>query len=243
MTLKNIKIITLSLLITLLFIGCTNQQTSGPQNDPNTSTNTTVETIVVTEENDLVVVMSLEGMTLYSFTSTKEDYDENDILTIEFTQAEETYPLQIEPTKIMEEKDTILSMFLEVIDDLMEEDAGLGKGDKILSLDISDNLQLSTQDIEIMAQIMKNRYSFQETLTMNYEALNAAGYIDTNDIPYFKEGLLISITSDQGYKESRFTFDASKYKGGLAAYFFGDCEAVYEKNDGWDYEVGYHAIS
>ena len=25
--------------------------------------------------------------------------------------------------------------------------------------------------------------------------------------------------------------------------FCGDCEAVYEKNDGWDYEVGYHAIS
>lgn len=149
--------------------------------------------------------------------------------------------------EIIKEETTLLSMYMNMLDELMSKDAELGRGDSILSLDIGDNLGLTENEKVILGTILSSRYGFEEVLYLNYEELEENGYIkgleeDMDSLPYFQNGLLISVASEKGYNANGFKFNASKYKGGLAAYFFENCKAS-KKNGEWKYKIGSEAIS
>lgn len=149
--------------------------------------------------------------------------------------------------EISKKEITLLSMYANMLDELMAKDAELGKEDAILSLNVDDNLGLTENEEVILGRILSSRYGFEEVMYMNYDELEENGYIkgveeDMDNLPYFENGLLISITSKDGYNENGFTFNASKYKGGLAAYFFENCKAS-KKNGEWKYKIGSEAIS
>lgn len=204
--------------------------------------NSTLEAIIVSNDGTSLSVLSLQEQQYYNILVSDDTLTQNDIITIEYTEVQEIYPLQIKPINVSVSKTQLLSIYLNVIDELMKVDNELGKNAKYLSLDIADELQLSKEHITLIHRILADRYGYEEVMTMNFEELVENGFIEQETMPYFKDGLLISIIAEEGYNEHSLQFSAMKYKAALAAYFFTDCSAT-NTSTGWEYTIGDHAIS
>ncbi|MBR3840405.1 MAG: hypothetical protein IKM20_04635 [Erysipelotrichales bacterium] len=170
-------------------------------------------------------------------------YDYNELLTNQLVKVtydgmiQETYPMGITASEISTSS-TLLTMYLNVLDELQDKDAALNNNVKIVSLDIDDTLGLTDNEKQLLANTVALRYGAEEILFMNYQELCDGGYIDTEDI-HFDSGLLISLKGNE--ENNSFEFNVAKYKGGLAAYFMS-CKAM-NNNGIWSYKVISEAIS
>lgn len=194
--------------------------------------------IVVEGNSSEFLLISLDDFNMY--TIEKEDdfrYNNNDCVEIVYDTVDSNGNIIADSVK--KQDYSILSMYLQVIDELMIRDQGLNAYASILSLDINRE-DITSKDLDIISQILKIRYGFDEILYYNLEELVEEGYINENK-SYFDSGLLISI-EENNVKEDSFIFNAMKYKGSLAAYYLGECIASKSKN-GWIFEIGYEAIS
>lgn len=154
----------------------------------------------------------------------------------------ESYPMQLgglEYIKIVENGDDLVGMYAKVIDDLWETDEGLNSGVEIMALDLSLTTNLSESEKQALAYVVGSTYELQG-MVATYDALVEQGYVDPDSLN-FEKGLLFKLeVKDQS--DDKFTFDASKWRGGNGAYFFIDCIAK-RSGDGWTYKVGSEAIS
>lgn len=154
----------------------------------------------------------------------------------------------------------LCGLYLEVLEDLWEEDSGLNSDVTVISVDLSNAPgDLTEAEKEAVAHVFASHHN-AEALTLTYQQLGEAGYLgeaETNDrgpVFYpngFEDGLLFSISAPEGAKNtsSQLHFRAQKYRGPLGALFFEDCCAMFAKNGSWDsgkdpaYKIGGLAVS
>jgi hypothetical protein len=154
----------------------------------------------------------------------------------------ESYPMQpaeVTYLKITGTEDDMVGFYAGVIDDLWTTDEGLNSDIEMIALDLSEVSPLTDGEREALVYVVGNRYGLQ-TIRSTYDDLVSEGLIDDEAL-YFEKGILIDIRVTTAGTD-QFTFDISKWRSGLGAYFFIDCEAE-RTDDGWTYTVGSEAIS
>ncbi len=140
-------------------------------------------------------------------------------------------------------------LYLKVLEDLWETDAGLNGDIKYISIDLSEAPGELTEGEKSAISYIFAKVHDKQCLQLTYEELVEQGYLKGDRPYYFEDGILFSITdsmkSEEQYNGLRvIKFDAQKWRSGLGAYIFTDCTASWPQQGTWtDYNVGGHAIS
>lgn len=152
----------------------------------------------------------------------------------------ETYPLQFSQatavTPTGDVADDRCGLYLQVLEDLWEGNAGLRSEITDIGLDLSGLTDLSSSQQDALAYAFGTRHGILP-LTGTWEELAEQGYIDRENLVW-KDGVFFSLS---GSVED--TFSAQIWRSGLGAYFFLDCTAQMGETGSWTYTVGSEAIS
>ena len=139
-------------------------------------------------------------------------------------------------------------LYLKVLEDLWETDAGLNGDIKYISMDLSKAPgELTDGEKSAISYIFAKAHN-KQCLQLTFDELREQGYIEKDEL-YWEDGLLFSIADDMKAEEQYnglrvIKFDAQKWRSGTGAYFFNDCSASWPQMGTWsDYNVGGHAIS
>ena len=193
-----------------------------------------------------VYSLSLQGKEILFEDSARTELEEGDLVKVVYNGfVMETYPAQLgNVSQVIVQKDgfdDLCDLYLEVLEDLMEEDKALAHGVTQLGLDLSKT-RLSPAEQSAIALVLE----WEEDLpvvTGTWQELADQGYIDDENL-YWEDGLFLSIEEQEGTGENAVTFDAQSWRSGLGAYFFCDCTASRPAHGHWsDYKVGSFAIS
>lgn len=204
---------------------------------------------------DSLLVVGEAAFDLYMVSSLLEIYDENNMLVdtsylkegqeieIGFSGVVmESYPAQLGGSlyiKISDQGDDLIGFYEEVFKDLWERDEGLNSDMNVLAFDLSQVTNLTEGEKGALVYIVSSAYGLAG-IRGTFDELCEQGYIDKEKL-YFEKGLhFILEVTDQ--TEESFTFNVTKWRGGLGAYFFQGCKAV-KTEDGWSYTVGAEMIS
>ena len=139
-------------------------------------------------------------------------------------------------------------LYLKVLEDLWEVDAGLNGGIKYISIDLSEAPGELTEGEKSAISYIFTKAHNAACLQLSFEELREQGYIAKDEL-YWEDGLLFSITdsmkAEEQYNGLRvIKFDAQKWRSGTGAYYFGDCTASWPQMGTWsDYNIGSQAIS
>ena len=139
-------------------------------------------------------------------------------------------------------------LYLKVLEDLWEIDAGLNGDIKYISVDLSEAPGELTEGEKSAISYIFVKAHDKQCLQLTFEELREQGYIEKDEL-YWEDGLLFSITdsmkAEEHYNGLRvIKFDAQKWRSGTGAYFFCDCSASWPQNGTWtDYNIGGQAIS
>ncbi len=143
----------------------------------------------------------------------------------------------------------LCGLYLKVLEDLWEVDAGLNGGIKYISIDLSEAPGELTEGEKSAISYIFAKAHDKQCLQLSYEELAEQWYLKGNKPYHFEDGILFSITdsmkAEEQYNGLRvIKFDAQKWRSGTGAYYFGDCTASWPQNGTWsDYNIGSHAIS
>ena len=178
----------------------------------------------------------------------------------------ETWPAQFaEPQTVAGESDTVddrCGLYLQVLEDLWNEDPGLNEGAlTYLGVDFSLLTELTDGEKNAVAWRLAQLHGL-ELVTGTWDELVEEGYITgrplegTDRLFYeWTDGVLFTITTaydaawslpaqGEGEEEPRLTaFDAEKWRSSLGSYYFVDCTAQMGEDGSWTYSVGAQAIS
>jgi hypothetical protein len=152
-----------------------------------------------------------------------------------------SYPAQLAGASSLQvtgEKDNILGFYMELVHDIYAVDPGLNGGIEMIVLDFTEIENLTSAEKSAFIYLVGNEYGYM-AYEDTYDGLVEKGLI--KDL-YFEKGILISF-SNMTFKKNGFSFDLTKWRSGLGAYVFMDCDAKKDANGTWTYEVGSHAIS
>ena len=155
---------------------------------------------------------------------------------------QESFPMGlggITGISIKDQGDDIPGLYKAVIDDLYKTDPGLNGNIDMLAFDFTESSNMTEAEKTALIYLIGETYNIQ-TIAGTYEELSEQGYINKEQM-YFEKGLLFTI-EDQPMSGDTFTFNATKWRSGLGAYFFTDCTAIKSK-DGWSYKIGGEMIS
>ena len=139
-------------------------------------------------------------------------------------------------------------LYLKVLEDLWEVDAGLNGDIKYISIDLSKAPGELTEGEKSAISYIFAKAHDKQCLQLTFEELREQGYIKKDEL-YWENGLLFSITDSMKAEEQYhglrvIKFDAQKWRSGTGAYIFSDCTASWPQMGTWtDYNVGAHAIS
>lgn len=188
------------------------------------------------------------------------------LLRISYRSLPETYPPQLSDIAAVEVPDYGFDdrcvMYLRVLEELWEKDAGLNDGLVHIGVDLSAT-SLSAAEQSAVAWAFASRHGAQP-LTGTLDQLTEQGYITATPLGtsgsgahlnqpehFFREwedGCFFSITEQpmDGVYHGLVpvTFDAMKWRSSLGAYFFADCTSVQSGSGVWaDYQIGSQMIS
>ncbi len=174
----------------------------------------------------------------------------------------ESYPARfgdVTSVRILEDGfDDLCRLYLDVLEDLWNVDAGLDEGITELGVDLSET-SLPASERSAVAYAFGMRHGLMP-VEGTYEELVEAGYIDGEAL-IWEDGCLFSIKERQDEDPVIFNmpdvvpgqetpsygavrFDAEKWRSGLGAYLFTDCTAVRSGDGSWGgYTVGAEVIS
>ncbi len=145
--------------------------------------------------------------------------------------------------------DDMCEMYLEVLEDLWEEDAGLNSGATDLSVDLSKT-SLSESEKAAVRWAFGNECGISDMLDLTLEELGEEGYLTKEEtgFTHWEDGVYLAIeeTPPEGVYHGLVPvqFDAWKWRSSLGAYFFSECTSVQSALGQWgDYQVGAHMIS
>lgn len=135
--------------------------------------------------------------------------------------------------------DDLCALYLQVLEDLWETDPGLNENLTYLGMDLTKT-SLSESEQAAVSEEFAVRHN-AKLIAGTYSELVNAGYIDGENLVW-EDGCLFTITETEK-TETKVSFSADKWRGGLAAYFFTDCEATRSDGSWKSYSVGAEAIS
>lgn len=154
----------------------------------------------------------------------------------------ETYPATFsDPVyiSVTEKSGSPISMYIELLCALYEDDAALNDGITYLAFDLDNCTNLTPAERNAVAWLLSGKYSL-EPLTGSFGELADEGYVDKDNLS-FPDGVILKIT-DTAIENGSFTFSASKWRSGDGAIGMEDCKATL--TDGrWTYEEGSMWIS
>ena len=139
----------------------------------------------------------------------------------------------------------LCGLYLQVLEDLWEDDSGLNSDITYISVDLEDAPgSLTDGEKSAIAWIFSGARD-KQALQFSFEELKENGYIDES-ILYWEDGVLLSIKkADKGTDSAqKISFDAQKWRSGVGAIFYMDCTAERATGVQWkQYETGSFAIS
>ncbi|MDO4515693.1 MAG: hypothetical protein Q4C76_00975 [Bacillota bacterium] len=203
---------------------------------------------VVREEDGSLLLARLDGSPsdVYTATFRGQELEEGDLVDVTFSgPILETYPAQLgevnQVTVRREGFDDLCERYLDVLDDLMDEDEALAQGITQLGLDLSQT-RLTPAERSAVALALGGEENLP-VVEGTWQELVDQGYIDGEDL-IWEDGLFLSIAEKEQTAEDRVTFDAQSWRSGLGAQYFSDCTAARSANGHWsDYNVGAYAVS
>ena len=145
--------------------------------------------------------------------------------------------------------DNLCTLYLQVLEDLWNKDAGLNDGAEIVSVDLSKAPGgLTAGEKAAIAYVFAQKHGVQG-LTLTFDELREQGYLaaekleDGSTAYSFLEGLLFTVAPEETQENgAAVCFSAEKWRSPLGAYFFTKCTAS-RGEGGWEYTVGAEAIS
>lgn len=161
-----------------------------------------------------------------------------------------TYPEQFaeiytaEP--IEEGFDDLCVLYLDVFEDLWNEDTALQHDIDYIGIDLSETSL--TKSEQLAAAWRFGEMKETEILTGTFDELCEQGFIDKENL-YWENGCLLSIREDASLTDeekapNEVSFTAQKWRSGLGAIMFTRCTAERDKNGHWDeYIPGGFAIA
>ena len=218
-------------------------------------------TLVLAGETELYT-LPLEGVTLYLNGSSMDASGIESGMSAEVWYTggvQETYPAQfsqVVAVSFTRETDSgvydLCGLYLQVLEDLWNKDAGLNDGAEIVSVDLSKTPGgLTAGEKAAVAYVFAQKHGVQG-LTMTFDELREEGYLagektEDGKMAYsFANGLLFTVTPDGSAPGDDsapiIAFAAEKWRSPLGAYFFTKCTAS-RGEDGWEYTVGAEMIS
>lgn len=139
----------------------------------------------------------------------------------------------------------LCGLFLQVLDDLWNRDAGLNEGITCISVDLSEAPGDLTdgEKAAVAHRFAALHGDALSAFTYTYEELAEQGYLSGGDpasgeMPQWKDGLLFRITPVEGSPSQSHSlpalhFNASKWRSALGGYGFTDCTAVWPEMGAW----------
>ena len=135
--------------------------------------------------------------------------------------------------------DDLCALYLQVLEDLWETDPGLNENLTYLGMDLTKTSLSESEQVAVSEEFAVRHNA--KLIAGTYSDLVNAGYIDGENLVW-EDGCLFTITETEK-TETKVSFNADKWRGGLAAYFFTDCEATRSDGSWKSYSVGAEAIS
>lgn len=218
-------------------------------------------TLILAGETE-VYALPLEGVTLYldGGSVSASEIESGMSAEVWYTGGvQETYPAkfsQVVAVSLSREENAqydLCGLYLQVLEDLWNEDDGLNGGAEVVSVDLSKAPGgLTAGEKAAVAYIYAQKHGVQG-LTMTFDELREEGYLTGEKLEggstaySFTNGLLFTITPDESTEGESFSmpvvcFSAEKWRSPLGAYYFTKCTASRGDN-GWEYTVGAEAIS
>lgn len=214
-------------------------------------------TLVLAGETELYT-LPLDGLTLYLDGSSMDASEIESGMTAEVWYTggvQETYPAkfsQVVAVSLSREDDArydLCGLYLQVLEDLWNKDAGLNGGAEIVSVDLSKAPGgLTAGEKAAVAYVFAQKHGVQG-LTMTFDELREEGYLTGEKLEggstaySFTNGLLFTITPEETQDNgASVCFSAEKWRSPLGAYYFTKCTASRGDN-GWEYTVGAEMIS
>ena len=214
-------------------------------------------TLILAGETELYT-LPLDGLTLYLDGSSMDASGIESGMTAEVWYTggvQETYPAkfsQVVAVSLSREDDArydLCGLYLRVLEDLWNKDAGLNGGAEIVSVDLSKAPGgLTAGEKAAIAYVFAQRHSV-EGLTMTFDELREEGYLTGEKLEggstaySFTNGLLFTITPEETQDNgASVCFSAGKWRSPLGAYYFTECTAS-RGESGWEYSVGAEMIS
>jgi len=159
----------------------------------------------------------------------------------------------------------LCGLYLEVLEDLWNKDAGLNEEIQYISVDLTDAPgNLTDGEKAAIAWIFGGKHGVQ-ALTLTSEELKEQGYYteivytgtglpmssdDNRPKAYmWEDGVLFTIIDNMGQDAATYSlpvvkFDALKWRTPLGAYFFSNCSTVWPQMGTWsDYNIEHEMIS
>jgi hypothetical protein len=175
----------------------------------------------------------------------RTEIQEGDLVEIIFGgDIMETYPAQLGNVQEVwvwaEGFDDTASLYLEVFEDMAEEDAALAHDVDRIGLDLS-RTALSPAEQSAAAWILEGETG-KTVLEGTWEELVDQGYIDGENLVW-EDGYFLSFTETER-TDTSLTFSAQLWKSGLGAMFYADCNVGREVNGPWEeYIIGAVAVA
>lgn len=147
----------------------------------------------------------------------------------------------------------LCGLYLQVLNDLWDKDAGLNDGAEVVSVDLSAAPGgLSESEKYAVAWIFAQSHGVQ-ALTLTYDELIESGSLtavpETTGLYQWDNGVLFRIRAAEGTENETYSlpvvkFNADKWRSPLGAYMLCDCSAVWPEMGTWSgYTVGAEAIA
>ena len=137
--------------------------------------------------------------------------------------------------------DNLCVRYLEVLEDLWEEDPALNHAAVRLGFDLTGT-RLSSSEQEAVALAFRDAHGDLPMEFGSLEELMDQGIIDRENL-YWPDGVHFSIR-EEGAAEDAVTFEAVKWKSGLGAVYYSGCTSVRDGDGRWSaYQVGSLAVS
>ena len=215
-------------------------------------------TLILAGETE-VYALPLDGVTLYLNGSSMDASGIESGMSAEVWYTggvQETYPAQfsqVVAVSFTRETDSgvydLCGLYLQVLEDLWNKDAGLNDGAEIVSVDLSKAPGgLTAGEKAAVAYVFAQKHGVQG-LTMTFDELCEEGYLtgekleDGSTAYSFANGLLFTITPEETQDNgASVCFSAGKWRSPLGAYYFTKCTAS-RGESGWEYSVGEEMIS
>lgn len=134
--------------------------------------------------------------------------------------------------------DNLCELYMNVMDDLWEEDEALNYETRLIGVDLSQT-RLTPSEQAALAWGFAEKHD-KEAVQGSFAELVEAGFIDGENL-YWEDGILFSITEKETegvYSLPVLTFDAEKWRSGLGAFgYFNATSTQSEKGEWGGYQV------